>query len=102
MSIVDQLGMKLALAANIKAEVQALKDELVAQADTSKKTTAFDGEMFRATVTFGSKKTTDYRAILEELVCRGAVSQDTIDNLLISYTAVAEGVPTVKCGARKA
>jgi hypothetical protein len=99
--IVDVLGGLLADKANIGEEIDAAKAVLIGQAAQFPEVCAFEGEMFRATVTFGIKKVVDYKAILQEIVARGAITQDTLDNLLHSYTSVAEGVPTVRCTARK-
>ena len=100
--LADVLGGLLADKANIGEEIDSAKAYLIGEAAQNPNVCAFEGEMFRATVSFGSKKVVDYKAILEEIVCRGAITQDAMDMLLQAYTQVAEGVPTVRCTARKA
>jgi len=99
--LADVLGGLLADKANVVAEIDAVKANLIGIAANGG-SRVVEGEMFRATVSFGSKKVVDYKAILEEIVCRGAITQDAMDMLLQAYTQVAEGVPTVRCTARKA
>jgi hypothetical protein len=98
--IVDTLGGLLADKANIGEEIDAAKAYLigVAAQDGVK---AFEGEMFRATVTFGAKRVVDYKAILNVLVLNYGIDRDVMARLIEANTETAEGVPTVRCTARK-
>ena len=99
--IVDVLGGLLADKANIGEEIDAAKATLIGMAAQDMNVVAFEGELFRATVTFGVKRVTDYKAILAELVADGTVDNAVIVGLTEKFTSVAEGVPTVRCTARK-
>jgi hypothetical protein len=99
--IVDVLGGLLADKADIGEEIDSAKAYLIGQAAQSPNVCAFEGELFRATVTFGIKRVVDYKAILAELVADGTVDSAVIVGLTEKYTQVAEGVPTVRCTARK-
>ncbi len=98
--IVDVLGGLLADKADIGEEIDSAKAYLIGQAAQSPNVCAFEGELFRATVTFGIKRVVDYKAVLQSLVEQG-VAQDLVDALVKMHTSVAEGVPTVRCTARK-
>jgi len=98
--IVDVLGGLLADKANLGEEIDAAKAVLIGQAAQFPEVCAFEGEMFRATVTFGNKKVVDYKGVLAALAAHG-VAQDLIDTLVTMNTSIAEGVPTVRCTARK-
>jgi hypothetical protein len=99
--IVDVLGGLLADKANIGEEIDSAKAYLIGEAAQNPNVCAFEGEMFRATVTFGTKRVVDYKAVLAALVACERVTQDEVDRLLANNTSVAEGVPTVRCTARK-
>jgi len=99
--IADVLGGLLADKADIGTEIEATKAVLIGIAANGGSRT-LEGELFRTTVSFGSKRVVDYKAILAVLLRDGFVNQDLLDHLLASHTQVAEGVPTVKCSARKA
>jgi hypothetical protein len=99
--IVDTLGGLLADKANIGEEVDAAKAYLIGVA-AQDGTKAFEGEMFRATVTFGTKRVVDYKAVLKELVDDYGVKREDLEEILLRRTEVAEGVPSVRCTARKA
>jgi hypothetical protein len=98
--IVDTLGGLLADKANIGEEIDAAKAYLigVAAQDGVK---AFEGEMFRATVTFGAKRVVDYKAILRHLVDKSFLDDETMRYIIEQNTSIAEGLPTVRCTARK-
>lgn len=100
--LADTLGHMLAEAANMKDAVADIKAELINLADSGKKTTAFEGELFRATVTFGYK--TVSKLNVEKLAGELGLSPDRLQAMIDGCTdrEVAEGVPTVKCSARKA
>lgn len=99
--IADVLGGLKADAANIKEEISAAQAQLIGLAaqDGDK---VFEGEMFRAVISFGSKRVTDYKGAIRELQARYGISQDVIDGILIDNTEIAEGVPSVRVTARKA
>ena len=97
--LADVLGGLLADKADAAAEADTVKAVLIgiAAQDGFK---AFEGDLFRATVSFGTKRVVDYKAVLAALAEQG-VAQDLIDALVTMNTSIAEGVPTVKCSARK-
>jgi len=99
--LVDVLGGLLADKADAAAEADTVKAVLIGMAaqDGFK---AFEGDLFRATVSFGNKKVVNYKGILESLVTAGFVTQAVMDDRIAAFTEIAEGVPTVKCSARKA
>jgi len=99
--LVDVLGGLLADKANLGEEIDAAKAVLIGQAAQFPEVCAFEGEMFRATVTFGNKRVVDYKAILASLINNGIVARDVIESLVDKHTGFAEGVPTVRCTARK-
>jgi hypothetical protein len=99
--IVDVLGGLLADAADIKNDVESAKAQLIGKAAQDPSICVFEGDMFRATVPFANKRKVDYKAILADLVRDGFANQDLIDSLVEQHTEIAEGVPTVRCTARK-
>jgi hypothetical protein len=98
--IVDILGGLLADVADAKTEADAVKANLIGMAAQNPNVCAFEGDLFRATVTFANKRVVDYKAILADLESHG-VAPDLIAALVKVHTSVAEGVPTVRCTARK-
>lgn len=99
--VVDVLGGLLADIADVKVEAEAAKAVLIGMAAQDSTCRAFEGDMFRAVVSFGDKRVTDYKAIFAVLVRDGFINQDLLDHLLKTHTSVAEGVPSVRCTARK-
>ncbi len=97
----DVLGGLLADAADTKTEVEAAKAQLIGMAAQDPNICVFEGDLFRATVTFANKRVVDYKAAIRELQARYEISQSTIDGVLRDCTQIAEGVPTVRCTARK-
>jgi hypothetical protein len=95
------LGGLLADAADIKTEAEAAKAVLIGMAAQDLNICAFEGDLFRATVTFADKRKVNYKAILAALVRDGFASQNLIDSLIEQNTETAEGVPTVRCTSRK-
>jgi hypothetical protein len=98
--IVDVLGGLLADIADCKTEAEGAKAVLIGMAAQNPNICAFEGDLFRATVTFANKRVVDYKAILKSLVEHG-VDESIIRMLIEQNTSIAEGVPTVRCTARK-
>ena len=99
--IADILGGLLADIADAKIEADAVKANLIGMAAQDPNVCAFEGNLFRATVTFGVKKVVDYKAILKSLAEDNHVLATVIAALVEQHTSIAEGVPTVRCTARK-
>ena len=98
---VDELGRIKADISTLNDQADEIKADLIEAASVTGKR-AFEGELFRATVSFVDKRVTDYRAVLERLVEEGFVPQNLLDGIVEKFTKVAEGVPTVRVSARKA
>ena len=99
--IVDVLGGLLADKANLGEEIDAAKAVLIGQDAQFPEDCAFEGEMFRATVTFGNKKVVDYKAVIAELASLLDMGTAQVNAIIERHTERAEGVPTVRCTARK-
>jgi hypothetical protein len=101
--IADILGGLLADIADAKIEADAVKANLIGMAAQDPNVCAFEGNLFRATVTFGVKKVVDYKAIIAALVPADApaAAHAALAELVKQHTSIAEGVPTVRCSARK-
>lgn len=97
--LADTLGTLLASKANITEQADAVKADLI-DLSAQRNERVFEGELFRATVSFGTKTVVDYKAVLQALSYH--VQQRVIDELVKEHTRTAEGVPTVRCTARKA
>lgn len=101
--LADQLGNLKARTADCKEAEEVVKAQLIEMASVVwGPSIAFEGVNFRVTVTFADKKVTDYRAVIDALVSQYKIPSDLIAGLIAMNTAVAEGVPTVRCTARKA
>lgn len=98
--VVDQLGLLKADQAVLATKADELKAQLIEVAAGSKES-SFDGRLFRATVSFASKRVTDYKAVIAELAADYGIPQDIVDARLIDHTEIAEGVPTVRVSAKK-
>lgn len=99
--VVDVLGGLLADIAESKIEAEAAKAVLIGMSAQDPANRAFEGDLFRATVTFGKKTVVDYKAILAVLVRDGFINQQFLDHMLQQHTSVAEGLPSVRVTARK-
>lgn len=97
---VDALGRALAQKAEISGHVDALKADLVVFSSTMQQK-AFEGELFRATVSFADKVKTDWRAVVAEIAELASLPADVQEEIIARHTERAEGVPTVRCTARK-
>lgn len=99
--IADVLGGLKADAANIKEEINYAQATLIGLAAKDGER-VFEGEMFRATVSFGTKRVVDYKAVFALLVKKEFISQSFLDRVIEDNTKVADGVPSVRVTARKA
>lgn len=97
--VVDQLGAVKASMDNEKKQVQALQADLIELAAYGP-ARSFDGEKYKAVVSFADKPHTDYRALLEALVLNGLVTREVLAVYLKTYTEVAPSVPSVRTYAR--
>jgi coenzyme F420-reducing hydrogenase beta subunit len=98
---VDALGRLKADIANLKAQEETLKADLISAA-VCVGTATVDGALFRSTVSFTDKRVVDYKAILATLVDLGLVKKLAMESMIAKNTKVAEGVPCVRLTARKA
>ncbi len=88
-NLVDQLGVLAAQKAEIAAEEKSIKAQLI---DLSKgNNSAFDGDLFRTTVSFTDRVTVDWKAIAAKL--------DASRQLITSHTYETP-VTTVRTKAR--
>lgn len=97
---VDALGLALAQKAEMGAHCDALKADLIGFASSLQRK-AFEGDLFRATVTFADKVKTDWRAVVAEIAALSNLPADVQEEIIARHTERAEGVPTVRCTARK-
>jgi hypothetical protein len=100
--LADQLGLLKARNAEARVAEDTVKQQLIEMAtEVPGKAVAFEGTQFRATVSFGTKTVTDYRAIIDTLIEKHGVSAAVVAKLHAKFTQTAEGVPTVRVVARK-
>lgn len=100
--LADQLGLLKARTAECKSAEEQVKVDLICMAaNVPGSPVAFEGTQFRATVSFGTKKVVDYKAIVDVLREHCTLPACQIDLLIETFTQVAEGVPSVKVSARK-
>lgn len=100
--LADQLGLLKARASDVaEAERQVKVDLISMAAQVPGNPVAFEGQQFRATVSFATKTVTDYRAIIDALIEQHGVSAALVAELHAKFTQTAEGVPTVRVAARK-
>jgi hypothetical protein len=98
--VVDNLGALKSQQADLTTKADGLKAEIIAAA-VGANVASFDGQLFRATVTFANKTVVDYKAVIEALVTLGEFPHEIVDQIIATHTKVAEGVPTVRVSARK-
>ena len=82
--VVDQLGILLAQKADLDAQIDAIKTHLREQGEG-----AYEGELYRATVSTQERSTLDLKAVRAKLS----------DQFIRAHTNVTESV-VVKCVAR--
>jgi hypothetical protein len=97
--VVDKLGEIKADLAILKGVEEDCKVSLINEAHAPSE--AFEGNLFRAVVSFGSKRVVDYKAILDELVEGRYIDQVSLQRIMSKHIEVAEGVPSVRVSARK-
>jgi hypothetical protein len=98
-NVVDRLGELKAEVSDLNAIVEGCKAVLIEAAHAPSE--AFEGNLFRAVVSFGSKRVVDYKAILDELVEGRYIDQVSLQRIMSKHIEVAEGVPSVRVSARK-
>jgi hypothetical protein len=92
---VDELGRVKSDIAELQGYEKDLKEDLVASGEP-----AIDGRMFRATVSLQSRTTTDYKAVIADLMATGRVSMKVYNESLERHTKVGAEFSTVKVVAR--
>ena len=97
---VDRLGNLKAVVADINDEQDTLKADLIEYASATGER-AVEGQLFRATVSFGNKSKTDWASVVAALQNLYDIPAARIDRLIAANTEVAEGVPCVRVSARK-
>lgn len=98
----DKLGAINAAIADLKAEAEICKIELISIAAAHPGAVcALEGDLYRAAVSFTNKSKTDYKAAFDELCAKHGMSADFVATLLKRHTEVAEGVPSIRVSARK-
>lgn len=97
----DVLGKLKAGAADIRNEIEGVNTILIGLAAQNPNACVFEGDLFRATVSFSMKKVVDYKLLVEILATRLGYDAAGIAGLLEEHTQRAEGVPVVRCTARK-
>jgi hypothetical protein len=100
----DHLGYLKAKISDYTAVADSIKARLIeTAAEPIYGTRAFEGEAFRAVVSFDNKANTNWKGIFADLI-EGAdpALRERISTLIVKHTQVAEGVPCVRVYARKA
>jgi hypothetical protein len=93
----DQLGLLKAESAMISDQADAYKAALISAAAEGAGH-AFDGAMFRATVSFTNRSTTDWTAIIKTVIeASDAETKAWIASLITKHTKTAEGFPSFAC-----
>jgi hypothetical protein len=100
-SAVDHLGNLKARIADLETVANYDKSVII-EAAAMCNLRAFEGEMFRATVSFNGRTTTDWSKLFHDVV-EGSTpkEKERISQLLIKHTHTSEGVPSVRVTARK-
>jgi len=99
---VDQLGEAKAEIAVITKRADALKADIIdAAASQPANPVAYEGLLFRGTVSFGAKTVVDYSAVIDTMVAEFGLDTGAVAHILAKHTERAEGVPTVRVTARK-
>lgn len=93
---IDNLGATNAQIADLKAVAETCRDVIVRAGKP-----AFEGEMFRATVSTSTRTTTDYKSLLAQLVGDKVLSLEQHSNYIEAFTTTGEPSTTVKVTARR-
>jgi hypothetical protein len=97
---VDQLGSVKAQIAGLKSVEDNLKSEIISMAAEGA-ATAFDGVLYRATVSFSSKRVTRWEDLTTFLAEQAGLTNDDLAKLKAKFTDTADGFPVVRVSARK-
>jgi hypothetical protein len=99
-AIVDRLGNLKAQQADLANEADMYKADLIEfAADSGEK--AFEGQKFRASVSFADKRKTDWPAVVDALKAIAGLDPALVDSIVEHHTEIAEDVPCVRVSARK-
>lgn len=97
--LVDSLGFIKAYQANLENEEESIKVGLIDLALSTGST--FEGDLFRATVSFGPKVVVNYKSAIEDIATAFNLDPDRVRAILKRHTLRAEGVPQVRVTARR-
>jgi hypothetical protein len=102
-TIIDDLGAIKASIATLKTDETRLKDRVVAMAQRTRDGASWarEGDLFRASVSWSDKVSTDWKAVAEELAQRFDVPPADLARVLKKHTSRLEDVATVRLSARK-
>lgn len=100
----DQLGQLKARISDLDDIAETIKSRLIETASEPVfGTRAFEGQLFRAVVSFEDKTNTNWSALIKDLFNNAdAKLRAQISALIIKHTKTAESVPVVRTYARKA
>lgn len=99
---VDALGLCKAQIAEMKGHEENLKADLIAAAaQEAGKAVAFEGENFRATVSFTTKRTIAWSAVVDQLAEEFNIPAARVAAVMAKHAETADGVPAVRVVARK-
>jgi pyruvate-formate lyase-activating enzyme len=104
MNTIDELGTIKASLAALKTDETRLKDRVVAMATrgtAGTETWSREGDLFRASVSWSDKVTTDWKAVAEDLAQRFDIPQADLARILKKHTSTLPDVVTVRVSARK-
>ena len=99
-TLVDTLGAVKAVIAEQKTVEEGLKADLIGAAAESG-LGAFEGALYRATVSFTNRKTVDKDAVIADLAELAGLTPKKLAALVDKHTKLAEGLPMVRVSARK-
>jgi hypothetical protein len=92
---VDELGRVKADIADLESYEKDLKEDLIATGEQ-----AIDGNTFRATVSTSSRTTTDYKAVIADLMATNRISMKCYNESVERHTKKGAEFNTVKVVAR--
>lgn len=94
---IDRLGKIKATMANLAVEEKEEKDIIIKSGKD-----AFEGALFRATVSTTQRSTTDYKAVLAKLVEDKTITIERHNDLIEQFSKLGEPTTTVRVVARSA
>jgi cytosine/adenosine deaminase-related metal-dependent hydrolase len=98
--VVDHLDAIKAGVATMRNAEEEDKARLI-DAAASSGLRAFEGTLYRATVSFGDRQVTDWRKVVQELCEIYSITDRTLDFVVGKHTETCEGLPVVRVTARK-